>query len=119
MYVGIGAYADLRQHAGDMAGQAGQSELMTALLEEALARAMVKVPPDFIDLKEMLTVTPDEVEEAFVKVNSGLTRDAIAVEYLYEGKKLKFVDTAGLRKKFNITEKLEHMAGGDSLRTRE
>ena len=29
--------------------------------------------------KEMLTVTPDEVEEAFVKANSGLTRDAIAV----------------------------------------
>jgi ribonuclease T2 len=43
------------------------------------ARAIVKVPPDFIDLKEMLTVTPEEVEEAFVKVNSGLTRDAIAV----------------------------------------
>ena len=43
------------------------------------ARAMVKVPADFLDLKEMLTVTPEEVEEAFVKVNSGLTRDAIAV----------------------------------------
>jgi ribonuclease T2 len=43
------------------------------------ARAMVKIPPDFIELKEMLTVTPDEVEEAFVKINPGLTRDAIAV----------------------------------------
>jgi ribonuclease T2 len=27
----------------------------------------------------MLTVSPDEVEEAFVKVNPGLARDAIAV----------------------------------------
>jgi ribonuclease T2 len=43
------------------------------------ARAMVKIPADFIDLKEMLTVTPDEVEDAFVKVNPGLERDAIAV----------------------------------------
>jgi ribonuclease T2 len=43
------------------------------------ARAIVKIPPEFIDLKEMLTVTPDEVEEAFVKANPSLTRDAIVV----------------------------------------
>jgi len=42
-------------------------------------RATVRIPPEFIDLKEMLTVTPDEVEEAFVKANPGLVRDAIAV----------------------------------------
>jgi ribonuclease T2 len=42
-------------------------------------RASVKIPPEFIDLKEPLTVTPDEVEDAFVKANPGLARDAIAV----------------------------------------
>ena len=42
-------------------------------------RAMVKIPPEFIEVKEMLTVAPDEVEEAFVKANPGLARDAIAV----------------------------------------
>jgi ribonuclease T2 len=42
-------------------------------------RATVKIPPEFIDLKEMLTVTPGEVEDAFVKSNPGLARDAIAV----------------------------------------
>ena len=42
-------------------------------------RAVVKIPPEFVDLKEMLTVTPDEVEEAFVKANPGLSGDAVAV----------------------------------------
>ena len=35
--------------------------------------------PGYIDLGEPLTVSPDEVEEAFVKANPGLTRDGIAV----------------------------------------
>jgi ribonuclease T2 len=43
------------------------------------ARAVVKIPERFLDVKEPLTVTPDEVEEAFVKANPGLTRASIAV----------------------------------------
>jgi ribonuclease T2 len=43
------------------------------------ARAVVKIPDAYLEPKEMLRVTPDEVEDAFVKVNAGLTRDAIAV----------------------------------------
>ncbi len=43
------------------------------------ARAVVKIPDAYLEPKEILSVTPDEVEEAFVKVNPGLTRDAIAV----------------------------------------
>jgi ribonuclease T2 len=43
------------------------------------ARAAVKIPGAYIDPGEQLTVSPDEVEEAFVKANPGLTRDGIAV----------------------------------------
>jgi ribonuclease T2 len=43
------------------------------------AYAVVKIPEQFLDLKEILTVSPDEVEEAFVKANAGLTREAISV----------------------------------------
>ena len=43
------------------------------------ARAVVKIPEAYIALNAPLTVTPDEVEEAFVKANPGLARDAIAV----------------------------------------
>jgi ribonuclease T2 len=43
------------------------------------ARAQVKIPEAYLDPKQVLTVSPDEVEEAFVEANAGLTRDAIAV----------------------------------------
>src|SRR6266576_2710112 len=43
------------------------------------ARAVVKIPEAYIALNAPLTVTPDEVEEAFVKANPGLPRDGIAV----------------------------------------
>ena len=43
------------------------------------ARALVKIPEQFLEVKEPLSVTPDEVEEAFVKANPGLGRNGIAI----------------------------------------
>jgi ribonuclease T2 len=43
------------------------------------ARAQVKIPEPYLELARPLTVTPDEVEEAFVEANPGLTRTGIAV----------------------------------------
>jgi ribonuclease T2 len=43
------------------------------------ARANVKIPEQYVEITRALTVTPDEVEEAFVKANPGLARTAIAV----------------------------------------
>ena len=43
------------------------------------ARAGIKIPEQFLDLSEPKMVTPDEVEEAFVKTNTGLSRGGIAV----------------------------------------
>jgi ribonuclease T2 len=43
------------------------------------ARAVVKIPPEFTDLKEPLSVTPRAVEEAFIKANPGLSPGAMAV----------------------------------------
>src|SRR5271170_1266683 len=37
------------------------------------ARAVVKIPPDYVDLKAPLNVTPGAVEDAFIKANPGLT----------------------------------------------
>ncbi len=37
------------------------------------ARAAVKIPPEFIELADPKTVAPAEIEDAFVKVNPGLT----------------------------------------------
>jgi len=43
------------------------------------ARAMIKIPEQYIDLKSPMTVTPDEVESAFLKFNPGLKPEGIAV----------------------------------------
>jgi ribonuclease T2 len=42
-------------------------------------RAMVKIPPEFLEVRDTLTVAPDEVEAAFVKANPGLSAESIAV----------------------------------------
>jgi ribonuclease T2 len=39
----------------------------------------VKIPPDYLDLAEPKTVSPKEVEDAFVAANPGLTHEAIAI----------------------------------------
>jgi ribonuclease T2 len=43
------------------------------------ARAAVKIPADFIELDKPITVKPDDVAEAFVKANPGLSRTEMAV----------------------------------------
>ena len=47
---------------------------------------------------------------------AGTTRDAITVEWDYQGRRIALVDTAGLRRKARINEKLEKLSVGDSLR---
>jgi ribonuclease T2 len=43
------------------------------------ARAAVKIPPEFIDLADPKTVSPAEVENAFIKANPGLPASGVAV----------------------------------------
>ena len=43
------------------------------------ARAVVKIPPEYVDLQEPLSVTPTAVEDAFIKANPGLAADDMAV----------------------------------------
>lgn len=46
---------------------------------------------------------------------AGITRDSISVPFNFEGRNIQLVDTAGLRRKARITEKLEEMSVGASL----
>jgi ribonuclease T2 len=43
------------------------------------ARAVVKIPEEYLEPDAALNVTPVEVEDAFVRVNPGLTRESIAI----------------------------------------
>jgi GTP-binding protein len=47
---------------------------------------------------------------------AGITRDAIAVEWRFSGRHIRLVDTAGLRRKAKVTDKLERLSGADTLR---
>ena len=48
---------------------------------------------------------------------AGLTRDAISIEWQYKDKKIKLIDTAGIRKKHNIETDLEKFAVEDAFRS--
>ena len=43
------------------------------------ARAAVKIPEEYLQLSDTKTVAPAEIEDAFVKVNPGLSTPAMAV----------------------------------------
>jgi GTPase len=47
---------------------------------------------------------------------AGITRDSIGVDWEWRGRKVKLYDTAGLRKRARIEDKLEKMAVSDGLR---
>ena len=46
---------------------------------------------------------------------AGITRDAIAVDWRFEGRKIRLVDTAGLRRRANVSERLEALSARDTL----
>jgi GTP-binding protein len=56
-------------------------------------------------------------ERQLVGPEPGITRDAIMIPWTYEGTKIELVDTAGLRRKRGIEDRLEHLAVGDTLNT--
>jgi GTP-binding protein len=47
---------------------------------------------------------------------AGLTRDAIAVPFEFEGRPVKLIDTAGLRRRANVSTKLEKLSAADTNR---
>lgn len=48
---------------------------------------------------------------------AGITRDSISVDWDWGGRKVRLVDTAGLRKKAKVNEKLEKLSTQDTIRS--
>jgi GTPase len=55
-------------------------------------------------------------ERLLVGPEPGITRDSIGLETEWRGRKLKLFDTAGLRRRSRIVEKVEKLAVADALR---
>lgn len=47
---------------------------------------------------------------------AGITRDSISVDWEWHGRRVKLFDTAGLRRKSRVQDKLEKLSVGDALR---
>jgi GTP-binding protein len=47
---------------------------------------------------------------------AGITRDAIAVEWSFDGRPIKLIDTAGLRRRARVAGKVEKLSTDDSFR---
>ncbi|MDB5507225.1 MAG: GTP-binding protein [Devosia sp.] len=56
-------------------------------------------------------------ERVLTGPEAGITRDSILVPWEWNGRVINLVDTAGIRRKSRVNEKLEVMAVGDSLRS--
>jgi GTP-binding protein len=56
-------------------------------------------------------------ERVLTGPEAGITRDAIAVDWIWHGHPMRLIDTAGLRRKPRVEGKLEQLSVGDALRS--
>ncbi len=55
-------------------------------------------------------------DRMLVGPEAGITRDAIATDWQYKGQPIKLIDTAGIRRRSHVREKLEKLSVSDALR---
>ena len=55
-------------------------------------------------------------DRLLVGPEAGITRDAISVDWTHDGRPVRLVDTAGLRRKARVQEVLEKLSTGDTIR---
>jgi GTP-binding protein len=48
---------------------------------------------------------------------AGITRDSVSVDWEWRGRKIRLVDTAGLRKRARVVDKLEKLSVADAIRS--
>jgi GTP-binding protein len=55
-------------------------------------------------------------ERVLTAPEAGTTRDSIAVDFEHAGRQLRLIDTAGMRRRARVSERVEQMAVDDALR---
>ena len=56
-------------------------------------------------------------ERVLTGPESGITRDSVAIDWLADERRICLIDTAGLRRKAKIDDRLEQLSAADALRT--
>ena len=67
--------------------------------------------------KSTLINTLLQDERLLTGPEAGITRDSISVDWDWNGRKVKLVDTAGLRKRAKVQERLERMSTAETVRS--
>jgi GTP-binding protein len=95
-----------------------EHEHLSAELEEELAQAplhLAIVGRPNAGKSTLVNRIIDE-ERMITGPEAGITRDAIAIDWHWQGRPLRLVDTAGLRKRAKIEDKLERLSTADTKR---
>jgi GTPase len=66
--------------------------------------------------KSTLVNTMVGEERMITGPEAGITRDSISIGWEWEGRPVRLIDTAGLRKRAKIDDKLEHLSAADTKR---
>ena len=99
---------------GDGAGETSSTDEDLLSDEEGVLRLAIVGRPN-VGKSTLLNRLLGE-ERVLTGPEPGITRDAISVDWLYEGRRLRLFDTAGMRKKARVTEKLEKLSVAETLR---
>ncbi|MFZ1682153.1 MAG: ribosome biogenesis GTPase Der [Rhizobiaceae bacterium] len=126
--------SDLRDAIADAAGphaarRLSQEELETADGEDIVDPDAEDVPEydETRPLKVAIVGRPNAGKSTLVNAligedrmltgpEAGITRDSIAVDWTWRGRQIRLFDTAGMRRKSRVQEKVEKLAVADALR---
>jgi GTP-binding protein len=67
--------------------------------------------------KSTLINTLLDSDRLLVGPEAGITRDSVSIDWEWEGRRIRLVDTAGLRKRAKVQERLERMSTGETVRS--
>lgn len=101
-------------------------------IEMALRDVVLETPQDVIDTSEApvriaIVGRPNAGKSTLINTligedrlltgpEAGVTRDSITIDFVWQGRRVQFHDTAGMRKKAKVQETLERLSVQDSLR---
>ncbi len=101
-------------------------------IEMALRDVVLETPEDVIDTSEApvriaIVGRPNAGKSTLINTligedrlltgpEAGVTRDSITIDFVWQGRRVQFHDTAGMRKKAKVQETLERLSVQDTLR---
>jgi len=97
----------------DATGQAGEAGETAAGAEEEKALQLAIVGRPNVGKSTLVNRLLGD-DRIVTGPEAGITRDTIRVEWEYRGRRVRLIDTAGLRRRARVVERLERKSGADT-----